>query len=71
MKITFLGTGTSAGIPQIGCRCAACTSADPRDNRMRASAIVTLDSGANLLIDCGPDFRSQILRAGAPPLGHC
>ena len=68
MKITFLGTGTSTGIPQIGCRCATCTSADPRDNRMRASAIVTLDSGANLLIDCGPDFRSQILRAGAPPL---
>ena len=68
MKITFLGTGTSTGIPQSGCRCATCTSADPRDNRMRASAIVTLDSGANLLIDCGPDFRSQILRAGAPPL---
>lgn len=68
MKLDFLGTGTSTGVPQIGCRCAACTSADRRDNRLRASAIVTADNGARLLIDCGPDFRQQILRAGAPPL---
>lgn len=68
MKLDFLGTGTSTGVPQIGCRCAACTSADPRDNRLRASAILTADNGARLLIDCGPDFRQQILRADAPPL---
>lgn len=68
MKLTFLGTGTSTGVPQIGCHCATCLSTDPRDKRFRASAILTLDSGTNLLIDCGPDFRSQILRAGSPPL---
>ncbi len=68
MKLTFLGTGTSTGVPQIGCRCTTCTSTDPRDNRLRTSAIVTLDNGANLLIDCGPDFRTQILEADAPPL---
>lgn len=68
MKIHFLGTGTSTGIPQIGCRCAACTSTDPHDNRLRASAIVSYDDGTNLLIDCGPDFRQQIIDAGAPDL---
>ncbi len=68
MKLLFLGTGTSTGVPQIGCRCAACTSADRRDKRLRTSALVTLDSGKNILIDCGPDFRSQIIAAGAPPL---
>ncbi len=68
MKLTILGSGTSTGVPQIGCRCATCTSLDPHDRRLRASAIVTLDNGANLLIDCGPDFREQILRAGAPAL---
>lgn len=68
MKIRFLGTGTSTGIPQIGCTCSACTSSDPHDRRLRASAIVTLDNGSNILIDCGPDFRSQILAAESPPL---
>lgn len=68
MKIEFLGTGTSTGIPQIGCDCPTCTSTDPHDRRLRASAIVTLDNGRKLLIDCGPDFREQILRAGAPEL---
>lgn len=81
-NLTFLGTGTSTGVPQIGCHCPVCTSADPRDRRLRASAIVsiataghsdhnsedTADSRTNLLIDCGPDFRQQILRACAPPL---
>ena len=66
-SILFLGTGTSTGVPQIGCGCPTCTSRDTRDNRLRASAIVEL-SGTNLLIDCGPDFRQQILRAGAPAL---
>lgn len=68
MKIRFLGTGTSTGIPQIGCTCAACTSTDPHDSRLRTSALVETDSGTRLLIDCGPDFRQQILAAGAPPL---
>lgn len=67
MKITFLGTGTSTGVPQIGCRCSTCTSVDPRDRRFRASAIVET-RGRRLLIDCGPDFRTQILREDSPPL---
>lgn len=68
MKIRFLGTGTSTGVPQIGCKCVTCTSTDTHDKRMRTSAIVTTDSGQNLLIDCGPDFYHQILRAGSPNL---
>lgn len=68
MKLTFLGTGTSTGVPQMRCRCATCTSDDPRDKRLRTSALVTLDSGANILIDCGPDFRAQMLAAGCPDL---
>lgn len=61
MQITFLGTGTSTGIPQIGCNCPVCTSTDIRDNRLRTSAIVSVN-GKNILIDCGPDFREQMLR---------
>lgn len=68
MTIEFLGTGTSTGVPQVGCRCATCMSTDPNDHRLRASAIVGLDNGRNLLIDCGPDFRQQMLRAGSPEL---
>lgn len=68
MKIRFLGTGTSTGVPVIGCGCEVCRSADPRDRRLRTSALVTLDSGKRLLIDCGPDFREQILGAGSPGL---
>jgi len=68
MILEILGSGTSTGVPQIGCRCASCTSADPHDRRLRASAIIRLDNGKNILIDCGPDFREQILRAGSPPL---
>lgn len=67
MRLTFLGTGTSTGIPQIGCRCKACTSEDPRDKRLRTSALVETN-GKRLLIDCGPDFRQQILRAGSPEI---
>lgn len=61
MKITILGSGTSTGVPQIGCRCNVCTSTDPRDRRLRASAMVEVD-GVRLLIDCGPDFREQMIR---------
>ena len=68
MELTFLGTGTSCGVPQIGCTCPVCTSTDPRDSRQRASALLRTDSGASLLIDCGPDFRAQILAAGSPRL---
>lgn len=68
MKFRFLGTGTSTGVPQIGCHCHTCTSTDPRDKRFRASGILTCDDGKNILIDCGPDFRSQIIEAGSPEL---
>ena len=63
MKLTFLGTGTSQGVPVIGCRCAVCRSEDPRDNRLRTSAMVET-GGKRLVIDAGPDFRAQMLRTG-------
>lgn len=63
MKLTFLGTGTSQGVPMIGCRCAVCTSADRRDNRLRTSAMVEAGD-VRLVIDAGPDFRCQMLRTG-------
>lgn len=68
MKLRFLGTGTSTGVPQIGCNCRVCSSTDDRDSRLRASALVTLSSGYSLLIDCGPDIRTQILKAGSPSI---
>lgn len=61
MKLTFLGTGTSIGVPAIGCNCEVCQSHDKRDKRLRSSAIVETDEGLRILIDCGPDFRQQIL----------
>lgn len=61
MKLTFLGTGTSKGIPEIGCTCPTCLSTDPRDKRLRVSAFIETDS-ARILIDCGPDLRAQMLR---------
>ncbi len=66
-SIEFLGTGTSTGVPQIGCSCQTCTSSDSRDRRLRASALVHCGD-KNILIDCGPDFRYQMLRAGSPRL---
>ncbi len=60
MTLTFLGTGTSTGVPEIACRCHTCTSTDPRDKRWRASALLHVDN-KDILIDCGPDFRSQLL----------
>ncbi len=62
MKLTFLGTGTSTGVPEIGCYCEVCTSTDARDARLRSSAMLQ-SGGTTLLIDCGPDFRTQILRS--------
>ena len=63
MKLTFLGTGTSQGVPVIGCRCKVCTSVDRRDNRLRTSAMVET-RGVRIVIDAGPDFRYQMLRTG-------
>lgn len=60
-KLTFLGTGTSQGVPVIACNCPVCASADPRDSRLRTSALLQME-GKNILFDIGPDFRQQILR---------
>ena len=60
MKLTFLGTGTSCGVPVIGCQCEVCRSTDPHDKRTRCSALIETEQ-TRLLIDCGPDFRQQIL----------
>lgn len=62
MTLTFLGTGTSQGVPVIACKCAVCTSGDRRDRHLRTAALVTTDTGDNILIDIGPDFREQMLR---------
>ncbi len=61
MKITFLGTGTSQGVPVIACDCATCRSEDPHDKRLRTSLMVEAD-GTTLIFDAGPDFRQQMLR---------
>src|SRR4051812_30259478 len=63
MKLTFLGTGTSFGVPQLGCGCAVCHSRDPRDRRTRVGAIVETDDGANILIDTPPELRLQLIQA--------
>ncbi len=60
MKLTFLGTGTSVGVPTIGCKCKVCQSTDQHDKRLRASALVEYGC-RRILIDCGPDFRQQML----------
>jgi len=67
LKITFLGTGTSQGVPVIGCRCAVCTSLDYRDKRLRVSVLIETD-GLSVVIDTGPDFRQQMLREGISKL---
>lgn len=64
MKLTFLGTGTSFGVPQIGCGCAVCHSPDPRDKRNRVGAVVESDQGVRLLIDTPPELRIQLIAAG-------
>ncbi|PJJ75141.1 phosphoribosyl 1,2-cyclic phosphate phosphodiesterase [Thermoflavifilum aggregans] len=62
MRITFLGTGTSQGVPMIACTCRVCSSADPRDKRLRSSVLLEVD-GKNIVIDTTPDFRMQMLQA--------
>jgi phosphoribosyl 1,2-cyclic phosphate phosphodiesterase len=63
MKITFLGTGTSTGVPTVGCECGVCTSTDPRDKRLRASVLLEYGD-RRVVIDTSTDFRQQALRAG-------
>jgi len=67
VKLTFLGTGTSQGIPVIACKCPICLSTDKRDKRLRTSAMVEVD-GQTIVIDSGPDFRYQMLRANVEKL---
>lgn len=67
MEIIFLGTGTSQGIPVIGCPCSVCQSADPRDNRLRV-AVLLRQGAQQIVIDAGPDFRQQMLRADVTEL---
>lgn len=62
VRLTFLGTGTSQGVPVVGCRCPVCRSTDPHDHRLRTSALLQVE-GKQLLIDAGPDLRQQLLRA--------
>ena len=67
LEITFLGTGTSQGIPVIACDCVVCQSADPRDNRTRSSILISVN-GENYVVDTGPDFRTQMLRENVKSL---
>ena len=62
LKIRFLGTGTSTGVPQIGCECEVCKSTNPKDKRLRCSVLIS-DDTQQVLIDCGPDFRQQAIDA--------
>src|SRR5947207_7155008 len=62
LRMTVLGSGTSVGVPTPGCHCSVCTSADPRDNRLRPSVLLQY-AGHNVVIDTTPDFRTQMLRA--------
>jgi phosphoribosyl 1,2-cyclic phosphate phosphodiesterase len=63
-RVTFLGTGTSHGVPMIGCMCATCRSTDPRDRRLRPSIYIEVEEGARLLVDSSTDLRQQALAAG-------
>ena len=62
MIISITGTGTSQGVPVIGCKCEVCSSPDPRDQRLRTAAVLE-HRGVTIAFDCGPDFRQQMLRA--------
>jgi phosphoribosyl 1,2-cyclic phosphate phosphodiesterase len=64
VKLTFLGTGTSFGVPQVGCHCEVCRSPDPRDKRTRCGAVIETDRGTRLLIDTPPELRLQLIASG-------
>ena len=70
MKLTFLGTGTSTGVPSIGCECETCTSDDPRDKRLRVSILIE-HGGQTVLVDTSSDFRQQALRQNLKWLTRC
>jgi len=67
MRVKFLGTGTSTGVPEIGCTCSVCTSSDSRDKRLRSSIIIYTE-GKVIHIDCGPDFRQQMIQSDFLPI---
>jgi len=67
LKVTFLGTGTSQGVPVVACSCKVCQSKDPKDTRLRTSVLVE-EKGVNIVIDTGPDFRQQMLKASVKHL---
>lgn len=67
LSITFLGTGTSQGVPVIACDCAVCQSNNSKDKRLRTSALIQTND-QNIIIDSGPDFRYQVLRSGIQKL---
>ena len=67
LRITFLGTGTSSGVPMIACNCPVCESSDPYDKRLRSSILVESDN-TSIVIDTTPDFRTQMLNAGVKKL---
>ena len=67
MEVTFLGTGTSGGVPLIGCECEVCKSKDAKDNRLRTSIMIK-HNGQVIVTDCGPDFRQQMLRENVKKL---
>ncbi len=67
MKIKFLGTGTSTGVPEIGCKCEVCNSNNIKDRRLRASVLIHTEN-KKILIDCGPDFRQQIMNVEFSPI---
>lgn len=67
MKLTFLGTGTSGGVPSLGCHCAVCESQDSHDKRLRTAALLETDT-TRILIDCGPDIRQQLMPFPFQPL---
>lgn len=67
MKLTFLGTGTSGGVPSLGCHCAVCESHNPHDKRLRTAALLETDT-TRILIDCGPDIRQQLMPFPFQPL---
>lgn len=67
MRLTFLGTGTSGGVPSLGCHCAVCESTDPHDKRLRTAALLETQT-TRILIDCGPDIRQQLMPFAFDPL---